>query len=239
MNRKYLLGTLAAACMVAITTTAAAQSTSNGTGTSTVSTQSNQSTESSNSGVQAQVYQFGATKMAESVNSQVPISLSGYGSFSQNGCESSFGLGATTKVFSLIYNAPKPEQNCQHAVRSDEFGRESNLAISHGKPVQSEDLRAISVWEACTSEDDTATACIMMGKIAYIDPQHPDIHKTKPVPFYTEDADTRVNAQGQLYEVPPPVPTEKVTVQASVADRSEAIARAQAESGQGMHGVAH
>jgi hypothetical protein len=192
MMKKSLLGALGLASMVAFSATANAQSTSNGTGTSNVSTNANQSTESSNSGVQAQVYQFGATQMHESVNSQVPLSVVGYGSFSQNGCVSSLGLGATTKIFSIVYNAPTPEQNCQHAVRSDEFGRESQLAASHSKPIEAEDMRALSVWETCTADDDTAAACIRIGKIAYVDPNHPDIHQTKPVSFYSEDQNTRV-----------------------------------------------
>jgi len=194
--RKYIIGAIGMACMVTLTAVDA-QSTSSGTGTASSTTSAVQTAQSSNAGVTAQVYQYGATKMHETVNSQVPLSVVGYGSFSQNSCENAVGLGASTKVFSFIYNAPHPEQNCQHAVRSNEFGQESQLARAEAKPTQAENMRALSVWEACTADDDTIAACIRMGVIAYVDPSHPDIHQTKPNPYYGVPAVPQASVQSR------------------------------------------
>lgn len=208
MKKQYLLGTLAFACMVALSAPSHAQSTSNGTGTSNVNAQQSTAANSTNAGVTALVNQYGADNIHSNVSSQVPLSVVGYGSFSQNGCVSSVGLGATTKIFSFVYNAPTPELNCQHAVRSDEFGREAQLAKSQDKPIQAETMRALSVWQACTSDDETIAACIRMGSIAYVDPEHPDIHQTKPVAHFDETAGTRVITSSTAQVIPGAVARE-------------------------------
>lgn len=232
MMKQYLLGALSLACMVAFAAPAHAQSTSNGTGTANVNTQQQTAANSTNAGVNAQVNQYGASDIHTSVNSQVPLSVVGYGSFSQNGCVSSTGLGASTKIFSFVYNAPTPEQNCQHGVRSDQFGRESQLAKSQDKPIQAEILRASGVYQTCTSSDDTIVMCIRAGLIAYVDPDHPDIHETKPVMHFEETSNTRV--------VPPNAPTADVRTQGQnpqasapgqVAKESQSLADSQAAAG--------
>lgn len=158
---------------------------STNTSTSNVNTSSQQQATSSNAGVTAQVNSYGMSH--QSINAQVPLSLGGYGSFSQSNCSNAVGVGATTKIFSFVVNAPKPEQNCQHMVRSDAFGRESQLAAGQHKPNQAEIMRALSVWQACTPDDETIIACIRMGSIVYVDPAHPDIHKTMPAPKFVDE----------------------------------------------------
>jgi hypothetical protein len=226
MMKKYLLGALSVSIMVALAAPVHAQSTSNGTGTANVNTNSNQSSEASNSGVSAQVYQFGATKMAESVNAQVPLSLGGYGSFSQNNCENSVGLGATTKIVSIVYNAPKPEINCQQIVLSNAWGSESQLAHNEGKPIQAEMARATSVWQLCQINDAQLTMCIRKGWIVYDDPDHPDIHKTLPNPQFDENVNSRVVTKPTAMA---PTATKPAK---DVAGASQSLADAQASAGQ-------
>jgi hypothetical protein len=236
MMKQYLLGTLSVACMVAFSATAHAQNTSNGTGTANVSTQSNQSTSSTNAGVTALVNQYGATSMNERLDAQVPLALSGYGSFSQNSCENSVGLGATTRVFSFVFNAPKPEINCQQIVLSNAWGSESQLARNEGKPIQAEMARATSIWQLCQISDVQLTMCIRKGWIVYDDPNHPDIHKTLPNPQFEETSNSVVKPVATITTDPY---SKTITVTPNVADRSEALAETQAASGQGMHGISH
>lgn len=167
-----------------------AQSTNNNANNSAANVQTNstQQTSSTNAGVTAMVNSYGATQLHESVNSQVPLSLVGYGSFSQNNCSNALGVGATTKIFSLVFNAPKPEINCQHMVRSISFGREAGLANAMHKPMQAEIQRAISVWESCTADPRTTASCIRMNVIRYVDPQHPDLSQTMPYPHFDDQA---------------------------------------------------
>lgn len=215
---KKHLGALAlVAAMMAFTATASAQDSTN-TSTSNVNTNSNQLASSTNEGVTAQVNSYGAERMHQSLNAQVPLSVVGYGSFSQNNCSNAVGVGATTKIFSLVVNAPKPEQNCQHMVRSDAFGREAQLARSLNKPNQAEIMRALSVWQACTADDETIAACIRMGSIVYVDPSKPDIRHTMPRPQF---ADPTIQVSGSEASVIPSRPVGWTNApQASTADRS-------------------
>lgn len=184
---KKSLGALALVVgMMAFTATAYAQSVNEST--SNVNTSSQQQATSSNEGVTAQVNSYGAERMHQSLNAQVPLSVVGYGSFSQSNCSNALGVGATTKIFSFVYNAPTPEKNCQHMVRSDAFGREAQLAHNQGKANQAEIMRALSVWQACTADEETTAACIRMGSIQYVDASKPDLRQTMPRPQFTDAA---------------------------------------------------
>lgn len=189
MNKPACAGVLLAAAMLFMSG-AYAQSTNTNDSTSGANVNSTQQTSSSNEGVNAVVNSYGADRTHATVNEQVPLSLVGYGSFSQNNCSNALGVGATTKIFSLVFNAPKPEVNCQHMVRSDAFGREAGLANATKKPAQAEIQRALSVWEACTADLETTAACIRMNAIRYVDPQHPDLTKTMPYPHFVDEGVT-------------------------------------------------
>lgn len=192
MLKQYVTGALLILSMAAYSQTVQAQTTntnnSNSDSSSTVTTNSNQQASSTNSGVTAMVSSYAPSHTHASVDSQVPLSLGGYAAFSQANCSNSLGVGATTKIFSLVVNAPKPEINCQHVVRSNAFGNEAKLANEMRKPMQAEINRAISVWQACTADLDTTAACIRMNVIRYVDPQHPDLTKTMPYPHFDDQA---------------------------------------------------
>lgn len=198
MRMKVITGALLMSGMLAFAGTAAAQSTSDSTNTSSsnASLNSTQQAQSTNQGVNAVVNQYGQKHTYASVDAQVPLSLGGYGSFSQSNCSNALGVGASTKIFSLMASAPKPEVNCQHIVRSDAFGREANLAMTHRKPMQAEINRAMSVWQACTTDEETTAACIRMALIRYVDPSKPDLKQTMPWPKF-EDVGIVMPARGE------------------------------------------
>ncbi len=146
---------------------------SNNSSNSTSSTSSGAA--SINSGVSANLVQNGSDTVhyrggfEQDVRSQVPLSVVGYGSFSQMNCQNAMGLGATSRVFSFVYNGPKDNLHCERAVRSDQFGRESQLALTQGKTFQAELLRATGVWETCMSSQETQFSCLSMGLIKEVE----------------------------------------------------------------------
>lgn len=166
--------------------------TATGTGTSNVSTNSNQNATSSNAGVTAAVNQYGATHMNERLDAQVPLALSGYGSFSQSNCANSLGVGATTRIFSFVFNAPKANVNCQQIVMSNAWGAESQLARNEGKPIQAELMRATSVWQLCQISKVQKEMCIREGLIVYVDPKNPKLSETLPNPQFAETAQSHI-----------------------------------------------
>jgi hypothetical protein len=200
MRMKVLTGALLLVGTLAFASAAAAQSTNDNTNStnsnSNASLNSTQQAQSSNEGVNAVVNQYGQKNTHAVVDSQVPLSLGGYGSFSQSNCSNALGVGASTKIFSFVASAPKPEINCQHIVRADSFGREANLAMAHRKPMQAEINRAMSVWQSCTTDEETTAACIRMALIRYVDPEHPDLKQTMPWPKF-EDVGIVMPARGQ------------------------------------------
>lgn len=195
MRMMKMTGALMLAGMMAFATAANAQSagsnsnsTNDNTSNSNASLSSTQQAQSTNAGVNAVVNQYGQKYTHAVVDQQVPLSLGGYGSFSQSNCSNALGVGASTKIFSFVASAPKPEINCQHIVRSDAFGREAGLAIASRKPMQAEIQRALSVWEACTASEETTAACIRMRVIRYVDPSKPDLKQTMPWPHFEDEA---------------------------------------------------
>lgn len=167
---KYLL--TAAVIGLAIAAPAWGQDSSS-TNTNTSSSSSSTSSQSGamNQGVQATVNQISTGQIEysgsfeQSVKSQVPLSVVGYGSFSQYNCQNAVGVGATSRVFSFVYNGPKGNPNCEAAVRSDQFGRESQLAYAQGRANDAEMLRAMSVWETCNINEASRQACLRLGLV--------------------------------------------------------------------------
>lgn len=143
--------------------------TSNNTSNSSSSTSSQSG--AMNQGVQATVNQMSSGTVeysgsfTQDVRSQVPLSVVGYGSFSQNNCQNSVGVGATSRVFSFVYNGPKGNPHCESITRSDQFGRESQLAYAQGRGREAELLRSMSVWETCNTNETTRQACLKMGLV--------------------------------------------------------------------------
>lgn len=207
---------LLAAGAMAFSITANAQSTSDSTNSnnSNSSVSSTQQAQSTNQGVNAVVNQYGQKHTYANVSEQVPLSLGGYGSFSQSNCSNALGVGASTKIFSFVASGPKPEINCQHIVRSDAFGREAGLALANHKPMQAEIQRALSVWESCTADEETTAACIRMGVIRYVDPSKPDLKQTMPWPHFRDEGIVMPErAQPAGTQPPDPIvpPTQGVT----------------------------
>lgn len=164
-----------AVALFLIAGTAAAQNantiTSNNQNSSTSRSNTSSGSASYNRGVTAVVNQTSSGQIHYSgsydtdISSQVPLSVMGYGSFSQNSCQNSVGGGATTKVFSFVYNGSHTDVNCEHMVRSISFGQESQLAASRGLKRQAELLRSAGVWETCTANEQTKKMCLRMGLI--------------------------------------------------------------------------
>lgn len=169
---KIAITSLLAVGLLFGTCTVQAQSTtmdSSNTNTSNANANTSSGASSVNQGVTAVVNQTNSGQVnysgRYSVDSQVPVSVVGYGSFSQISCQNSVGMGATTKIFSFVYNGPHKDINCEHAVRSNQFGQESQLAAQRGYHRQAEILRSMGVWETCTSNKETEKACLQMGLI--------------------------------------------------------------------------
>ncbi len=143
------------------------------TSTNTSNSSSSTSSQSGamNQGVQATVNQMSSGTVeysgsyTQDVRAQVPLSVVGYGSFSQNNCQNSVGVGATSRVFSFVYNGPKGNPHCESITRSDQFGRESQLAYAQGRSRDAELLRSMSVWETCNTNETTKQACLKMGLV--------------------------------------------------------------------------
>jgi hypothetical protein len=145
-------------------TTAHAQNAVNGQTTS--NSTANQTAASDNQGVYAGVNQYGATH--ERVESTVPVSAVGYGSFSQSSCMTSVGGGLSLPAAALVYNGPKADINCQHVVLGDAFGRAAQLAAS----LKANDMAVSSLsmvfYTYCTSDindDNLVKSCIDKGLV--------------------------------------------------------------------------
>ncbi len=151
--------------------TAAAQSTSTADTSSNANASTSSGAQSVNAGVTAQVNQMSSGDVHyqggfdQTVKAQVPVSVVGYGSFSQMSCQTSVGVGATSRVFSFVYNGPKADINCEHGGRSTQFGQESQLAAQQKQYAAAEILRSAGVWETCTSNPATQDMCLEMGLV--------------------------------------------------------------------------
>lgn len=166
---KYL--TLAVLGLLFAVPAMAQDSTNTSSNTSSSSSSTTSQSGAMNQGVQATVNQLSSGQVeysgsfTQDVRSQVPLSVVGYGSFSQNNCQNSVGVGATSRVFSFVYNGPKGNPHCEAITRSDQFGRESQLAYAQGRGRDAELLRSMSVWETCNTNETTRQACLKMGLV--------------------------------------------------------------------------
>lgn len=163
--------TLAVLALGIVPYTVLAQSSTDVSNTSNSTSSTSSQSAALNQGVTAVVNQQSAGtvqysgEFTQDVRSQVPLSVVGYGSFSQYSCVSSLGVGATTRIFSLVYNGPKADRHCQFSVSSDTFGRESQLALQQNQYEMAEILRASSVWAACMATDEIRDMCVQTGQI--------------------------------------------------------------------------
>lgn len=102
---------------------------------------------------------------SQTQNSQVPISVVGYSSFSQASCITAIGGGATTRMFSFVYNGPKADTNCQHVVLGDAFGRATQLALQAKVPAMATASLSMVFYKYCTASEDDKRACISLGLV--------------------------------------------------------------------------
>jgi hypothetical protein len=160
MKRIALLVVLGAMAIPAYAQTTVDQNSNSNATSSTSSVSQNQ-------GVQATVNQISSGQVdykgSYAVRSQVPVSVVGYGSFSQSSCENSVGVGATTRVLSFVYNGPHADVNCQHVVLGDAFGRSAQLASQLGAKEMARQILPMVVYTYCTSGIDDGRlldACI-------------------------------------------------------------------------------
>ncbi|HWT40494.1 MAG TPA: hypothetical protein VN081_04500 [Dongiaceae bacterium] len=189
----------------ALASTAFAQTTQSQTSNSNAT--STTASTSSNQGVNATVQQISTGQINYSgsyaVKSQVPVSVVGYGSFSQSSCETSVGVGATTRVLSFVYNGPKADINCQHVVLGDAFGRSAQLASQLGAKDMARQILPMVVYTYCTSGLDDGRlldACIKQHLVIATGTSHKDgkVTVADVVPVTTipqELADQLLNAK--------------------------------------------
>lgn len=169
MNTKLIF--IALIALAGVAGTAKAQDTLSSQNTSTSSAQTSSGASSVNQGVTAQVNQISTGEIhysghySQTANAQVPISTVGYGSFSQNSCITSIGGGATTRMFSFVYNGPKADINCQHVVSGDAFGRASQLAMQNKVPGMALASLSMVFYQYCTADEATKQGCIAMGLV--------------------------------------------------------------------------
>jgi hypothetical protein len=161
---------MAACVAMALAGQAFAQdSTSNALGNANSVANNQAGASAQNAGVNASIYQISDGRMSGGYDitskAQVPISTVGYGSFSQNSCITSIGGGATTRLFSFVYNGPKADINCQHVVAGDAFGRAAQLAMQIKQPQKALASLSMVFFAYCTGDEDMKTACITMGLI--------------------------------------------------------------------------
>jgi hypothetical protein len=186
------------------------------TGTTSSSTNANQTASSQNEGVQATVNQSTSGQLqygghfTEDVKSQVPVSVVGYGSFSQSSCMTSVGAGLTTRVVSLVYNGPTPDVNCQHVVLGDAFGRATQLAKQTGSDDMARASLSMVFYTYCTSGlngDQLLNACIKMKLVVPTGGTHKegkvDVADVAPATILPNGAEKMLSdvAQGKATEV--------------------------------------
>jgi len=234
----------------ALASTAFAQTTQNQSQNTTSNATSNTASTSSNQGVQATVQQISTGQVNYSgsyaVKSQVPVSVVGYGSFSQSSCESSVGVGATTRVLSFVYNGPHADVSCQHVVLGDAFGRSAQLASQLGAKDMARDILPMVVYSYCTSgldEGRILQGCIDRHLVVPTGTFHKEgkvsVADVKPVTMIPQElADELMSkkvpaATTQVAQVSPKVVMGPVE---TVEQASERLAHQQAMQGpSGMH----
>jgi hypothetical protein len=135
------------------------------------------------SGVNAIVNENAANHMAEDVvsKSQVPISVGGYGSFSQASCKVSAGGGLTTRAVSGILDIPVSDINCEHTVRGDAQGRAAEQAMKFGDRPQYLADRGAAEAAYCSADDEAKQQCIDAGTVIAISKDHRGHIKIAPV----------------------------------------------------------
>lgn len=102
---------------------------------------------------------------SQTQNAQVPISVVGYSSFSPNNCSSSIGGGATTRLFSIVYNGPKTDVTCQHIVAADGYGRATQMAMVAQVPDMARSSLSMIYYKLCTISEEDKQACIARGLV--------------------------------------------------------------------------